>query len=115
MRTVLLIGLLLVVAESGQKKSAMTPAPAAVTLDDHGDPKGLHRHRRWSEKIGQGAQPEGEEAFRNLQALGYTTILSVDGSTPRSTSRRSTASRTRTCRSATTGSRSRSRSGSSRP
>jgi protein tyrosine phosphatase (PTP) superfamily phosphohydrolase (DUF442 family) len=68
--------------ESGPKKSAKTPAAAAVVLDDHGDPKGLHHHRRWSEKIGQGAQPEGEEAFRNLKALGYTTILSVDGSMP---------------------------------
>jgi protein tyrosine phosphatase (PTP) superfamily phosphohydrolase (DUF442 family) len=57
------------------------PKPG-VTLDDHGDPQGLHRHRRWSEKIGQGAQPEGEIAFENLAALGYTTILSVDGSMP---------------------------------
>jgi protein tyrosine phosphatase (PTP) superfamily phosphohydrolase (DUF442 family) len=60
-----------------------TPAtPVAVTLDSQGAPAGLHHHRRWSEKIGQGAQPEGEEAFRNLAALGYTTILSVDGSAP---------------------------------
>jgi protein tyrosine phosphatase (PTP) superfamily phosphohydrolase (DUF442 family) len=80
--TAILVALLLFGCESGQKKSASTVAPAAATLDDHGDPKGLHRHRRWSEKIGQGAQPEGEEAFRNLQALGYTTVLSVDGSMP---------------------------------
>jgi hypothetical protein len=80
--TVLLVTLALMGCESGQKKSASTPAPAAVTLDDHGDPKGLHRHRRWSERIGQGAQPEGEEAFRNLRALGYTTVLSVDGAVP---------------------------------
>lgn len=80
--TVLLVALALVGCESNQKKSASTPPPATVTLDDHGDPKGLHRHRRWSEKIGQGAQPEGDEAFQNLKALGYTTILSVDGSMP---------------------------------
>ena len=78
---VLLVALALMGCESGQK-NASTPAPAAVTLDDHGDPTGLHRHRRWSERIGQGAQPEGEEAFRNLRALGYTTVLSVDGSVP---------------------------------
>jgi cytochrome c556 len=78
----LLVALVLVGCESNQKKSAATPAPAAVTLDDHGAPVGLHQHRRWSEKIGQGAQPEGEEAFRNLQALGYVTVLSVDGSAP---------------------------------
>src|SRR5262245_52980799 len=81
--SVLLVALLLVGCESN-KKTAETPkaAPATVTKDDHGDPKGLHRHRRWSDKIGQGAQPEGEEAFKNLQALGYVTVLSVDGSVP---------------------------------
>lgn len=79
--TVLLVALALMACESNQK-SASAPAPAAVTVDDYGDPKGLHRHRRWSGKIGQGAQPEGEEAFRNLKALGYTTVLSVDGSVP---------------------------------
>ncbi len=78
--TVLLFALALA-CESNQK-SASAPAPAGVTVDDHGDPKGLHRHRRWSEKIGQGAQPEGEEAFRNLRALGYVTVLSVDGAAP---------------------------------
>jgi protein tyrosine phosphatase (PTP) superfamily phosphohydrolase (DUF442 family) len=71
--------------ESGGSKTAEAPAaktPATVSVDNHGDPVGLHRHRRWSEKIGQGAQPEGDEAFKNLAALGYTTILSVDGSAP---------------------------------
>jgi hypothetical protein len=53
-----------------------------VVLDDHGHPKGLHRYIRWSEKIGQGAQPEGEIAFQNLQALGYKTVLTVDGAMP---------------------------------
>jgi protein tyrosine phosphatase (PTP) superfamily phosphohydrolase (DUF442 family) len=63
-------------------RTAETPSAPEVTQDDHGDPVGLHRHRRWSEKIGQGAQPEGDEAFKNLKALGYVTILSVDGSMP---------------------------------
>jgi protein tyrosine phosphatase (PTP) superfamily phosphohydrolase (DUF442 family) len=53
-----------------------------VTYAENGEPAGLHRYHRWSEKIGQGAQPEGEVAFRNLYALGYRTILSVDGSLP---------------------------------
>jgi protein tyrosine phosphatase (PTP) superfamily phosphohydrolase (DUF442 family) len=78
--TVLLLALALA-CESSQK-CASAPAPSAVTVDDHGDPKGLDRHRRWSDKIGQGAQPEGEEAFRNLKALGYVTVLSVDGGVP---------------------------------
>jgi protein tyrosine phosphatase (PTP) superfamily phosphohydrolase (DUF442 family) len=71
---ILLIALALASCESSGK--------GAVALDDHGEPKGLHRHRRWSEKVGQGAQPEGEEAFANLKALGYTTVLSVDGAMP---------------------------------
>lgn len=67
-----------------RKEDAKKPPaePARVVLDDHGEPQGLHRHRRWSERIGQGAQPEGEVAFENLAALGYTRILSVDGSLP---------------------------------
>jgi protein tyrosine phosphatase (PTP) superfamily phosphohydrolase (DUF442 family) len=67
-----------VVAEEGTNGQPRPP----VALDDHGDPQGLHRHRRWSERVGQGAQPEGEIAFENLAALGYTTVLSVDGSIP---------------------------------
>ena len=79
-----LLLVILPLACESNKKTAETPmnAPAAVTQDDHGDPKGLHRHRRWSDKIGQGAQPEGEEAFKNLRALGYTTVISVDGAVP---------------------------------
>lgn len=65
--------------EGGEGHAAL---PKDVTVDDHGDPKGVHRYHRWSEKIGQGAQPEGEEAFANLKRLGFTTIVSVDGSMP---------------------------------
>ncbi len=54
----------------------------AVVLDEHGHPLGLHRYIRWSERIGQGAQPEGEIAFQNLRALGFKTILNVDGAMP---------------------------------
>jgi len=79
----LVVAALLVGCESKKPTVAETPvAPMAVTKDEHGDPVGLHRHRRWSQKIGQGAQPEGDEAFRNLKALGYTMVLSVDGSMP---------------------------------
>lgn len=77
---VLVLSILLLGCESNP--TAETPAAPTVKVDDHGDPAGLHRHRRWSKKIGQGAQPEGEEAFKNLRALGYTTVLSVDGSMP---------------------------------
>lgn len=68
-----------------------TPAPAAappagpalvVQLDEHGEPRGLRHHRRWSAKVGSGAQPEGDAAFRNLAALGYRVVVSVDGARP---------------------------------
>lgn len=63
-----------------QARSESPPAlPDGVTCDEHGEPQGLHRHRRWSEKVGQGAQPVGDVGFRNLALLGYKTILSVDG------------------------------------
>lgn len=57
--------------------------PTEVVMDEEaGEPKGLHNHRRWSERIGQGAQPKGEVAFRNLAALGYKVVLNVDGALP---------------------------------
>jgi protein tyrosine phosphatase (PTP) superfamily phosphohydrolase (DUF442 family) len=55
---------------------------AEVTYDDHGDPEGLHRFIKWSDRILQGAQPDGEIAFRNLRAMGVTTVISVDGARP---------------------------------
>lgn len=55
---------------------------ATVVLDDQGEPAGLHHHHRWSPRIGQGAEPHGEVAFANLRALGYDTVLSVDGARP---------------------------------
>jgi len=78
MRTSAILLCILVAAacETGGKKQA---GPESVTYDDHGDPVGLHRYRKWSDKIGQGAEPMGDEAFQNLAALGYTTVLSVDG------------------------------------
>lgn len=53
-----------------------------AVYDAAGHPEGLHNYFHWSEKIGTGSQPDGEVAFKNLAALGYTTILTVDGSAP---------------------------------
>jgi protein tyrosine phosphatase (PTP) superfamily phosphohydrolase (DUF442 family) len=61
---------------------ATAPIPALPELDVDGHPAGLERYRRWSERIGQGGEPGGDVAFRNLAALGYTTIVSVDGARP---------------------------------
>ena len=61
----------------------VTPtAPAQPTLDAAGHPAGLENFRKWSDKIAQGGQPAGEVAFRNLAAMGYMTIVSVDGAKP---------------------------------
>jgi protein tyrosine phosphatase (PTP) superfamily phosphohydrolase (DUF442 family) len=87
-RTALAAGVLAVVviaACRSDESSAPTP-PSAVqappTLDEHGGPVGLQNFKKWSEKLSQGGQPEGEEAFRNLAALGFKTILTVDGARP---------------------------------
>lgn len=63
--------------EPGSEATRLEP-----TFDDHGAPVGLHNFRKWSDRLTQGAQPEGEEAFRNLAALGFTTIVTVDAARP---------------------------------
>ena len=43
---------------------------------------GLHNVFKLSERVISGAEPEGEEAFRELAEMGVATILSVDGKQP---------------------------------
>jgi protein tyrosine phosphatase (PTP) superfamily phosphohydrolase (DUF442 family) len=62
--------------------TARAVVPAQPALDADGRPAGLENFRRWSAKIAQGGQPAGEVAFANLAAMGYTTIVSVDGAKP---------------------------------
>lgn len=66
-------------ASDGEPTPAGEPTSGGVTYAEDGAPEGLPRYRRWSERVAQGAQPHGDEAFRNLAALGFTTVLSVDG------------------------------------
>ena len=42
----------------------------------------IENYRRLSDKIAQGGQPNGPEAFAALKAEGITTLLSVDGAEP---------------------------------
>lgn len=42
----------------------------------------LHNAYRVTERLLSGAAPEAEQAFRDLQALGVKTIISVDGAKP---------------------------------
>lgn len=46
------------------------------------DVHGLHNVYKLSDSIVSGSEPHGEEAFKELQAMGITTILSVDGKVP---------------------------------
>jgi protein tyrosine phosphatase (PTP) superfamily phosphohydrolase (DUF442 family) len=62
--------------------AAAAAIPAKPVLDASGQLAGIENYRRWSDKLGQGGQPVGEIAFANLAALGYRTVLSVDGLPP---------------------------------
>lgn len=66
--------------------SAAAPVvPAAAltpTYDGEGRPVGLHEYNPYTDKLTSGSQPDGDEAFKNLAALGYRTIVSVDGAKP---------------------------------
>jgi len=68
-----------------------SPTPEVVSNDrpatpprlaDDGTPLGLEHFKVWSPTLAQGAQPEGEVAFANLAALGFRTVISVDGAAP---------------------------------
>jgi len=61
---------------------ATSPIPAAPTLDAKGEPAGIEHFKKWSDHLAQGGQPFGEIAFQNLAAMGYRTIVSVDGVRP---------------------------------
>ena len=60
----------------------LADVPREPTLGEDGQPLGIERYRRWSDKLGQGGQPMGDVAFRNLAALGFRTLISVDGAKP---------------------------------
>jgi protein tyrosine phosphatase (PTP) superfamily phosphohydrolase (DUF442 family) len=71
---------------------AVGPAAAAVPASSaaapasagHGDShdQALHRVKRWSDRVIQGAQPMGDPAFKEIAALGAKTVISVDGAIP---------------------------------
>jgi protein tyrosine phosphatase (PTP) superfamily phosphohydrolase (DUF442 family) len=86
-------------SSSGSSGGSGWPKPAAplATLDQSGyqtathdalpqtapeELPGLHNVFHLSERIVSGSEPHGEAAFRELQALGVKTIVSVDGKVP---------------------------------
>lgn len=46
------------------------------------EPRHLEHTRRLTDSVYSGAQPEGEEAFRELASMGVKTLISVDGLKP---------------------------------
>jgi protein tyrosine phosphatase (PTP) superfamily phosphohydrolase (DUF442 family) len=54
------------------------PPPAFASVET----KDLHNAHRISDRLVSGAAPETEQAFKDLQALGVKTILTVDGAQP---------------------------------
>lgn len=44
--------------------------------------EGVPRFRRWSARLAQGGQPEGERGFAALASEGVSLVLSVDGQPP---------------------------------
>jgi protein tyrosine phosphatase (PTP) superfamily phosphohydrolase (DUF442 family) len=58
--------------------TGQTSTQEAQRIDAPHLPNALKLH----DKVISGGQPEGDEAFRELQALGVRTIISVDGAKP---------------------------------
>jgi protein tyrosine phosphatase (PTP) superfamily phosphohydrolase (DUF442 family)/cytochrome c556 len=80
-------GLLLVAAAAAWFVGCGSAGPAVerptqVVFDAKGEPAGLEHYRKWSDKVSQSGQPTGEVAFANLAAMGYRTVISVDGARP---------------------------------
>lgn len=59
-----------------------TPAPAIKPAFAPIGAAYLHNAHRINDKVISGAQPEGEESFKELAGLGVRTIVSVDGAQP---------------------------------
>lgn len=55
------------------------PPPSAVKATDY---PGLHNLVLFGDGIVSGSQPEGPEGFASLEALGFRSIVSVDGAEP---------------------------------
>lgn len=66
----------LAASREGDAKSDKPKAFESVETAD------LHNAYRVTERLLSGAAPENEQAFKDLQALGVKTIISVDGAKP---------------------------------
>src|SRR3954463_15343720 len=77
---------LLARAESGKPgpsaATAVTSATNAPPAFESVETPALPNAHRLSPKLISGAQPEGEQGFKDLKALGAKTIVSVEGGKP---------------------------------
>jgi protein tyrosine phosphatase (PTP) superfamily phosphohydrolase (DUF442 family) len=60
-----------------QDEVGLEPAPQAEAALE-----GVPRFRRWSPRLAQGGQPEGDRGYAALAAEGVSLVLSVDGQPP---------------------------------
>ena len=65
----------------GAGPAAATSASPAARWAGERTPA-FERMHRWSDRVIQGSQPQGEASFRELAALGVKTVISVDGAVP---------------------------------
>jgi protein tyrosine phosphatase (PTP) superfamily phosphohydrolase (DUF442 family) len=68
-------------AQTSQSAAGIVAAPTTRPFPAIDAPH-LQNLHRINEKLLSGAQPEGEEGFEELAALGVKTIISVDGAAP---------------------------------
>lgn len=78
--------LLIVTADHGHMLNISKPevlaGAAGTTVARLADPPGIHNLLQAAPNVFSGSEPEGEQAFRSLQKLGVTMIVSVDGAEP---------------------------------
>ncbi len=89
LNTIALAALLALAAACGSVRTDAHAEAASPTLllpsmelKEPADFPGLHNVVRYADRLMSGAQPEGEEGFATLAALGVKTIISVDGGKP---------------------------------
>ncbi len=81
------LSLCLVAAGCGSvpdSKAARAPAdkaPETAPSPGTSEP-GIEHFHRWSAHLAQGGEPKGEEGLATLEAMGFQTIVSVDGASP---------------------------------
>ncbi len=86
MRAAAFIAITLALGAAAQPSAPLTSAAAlrlpAMTDQAPAEYPGLHNVVAYATRIYTGSAPEGAAGFASLRALGFTTIISVDGAAP---------------------------------